>query len=82
MALRLLLLMDYYKCFGEVPGVRWRNLSNSQIVKELELAPDSDLGSGPHQGISKEKLPLNLAFFLFIHNTRKLKKSLLNSLVE
>ena len=36
----------------------------------------------PHRGISQEKLPLYLAFFQFVHNTRKRGKALLNSLVE
>ncbi len=33
-------------------------------------------------GVSQEKLPLYLAFFQFVHNTRKRGKALLNSLVE
>ena len=36
----------------------------------------------PHRGISQEKLPLYLALFQFVHNTRKRGKALLNSLVE
>ena len=36
----------------------------------------------PHRGISQEKLPNYLAFFQFVHNTRKRGKALLNSLVE
>ena len=37
---------------------------------------------GPHRGISQEKLLLYLAFFQFVHNTRKRGKALLNSLIE
>ena len=36
----------------------------------------------PHRGISQEKLPNYLAFFQFVHNTRKRGKALLQSLVE
>ncbi len=36
----------------------------------------------PHRGISHEKLPNYLAFFQFVHNTRKRGKALLQSLVE
>ena len=36
----------------------------------------------PHRGISQEKLPNYLAFFQFVHNTRKREKALLQSLVE
>lgn len=36
----------------------------------------------PHRGISQEKLPLYLAFFEFIHNTRKRGKALLHSLIQ
>lgn len=36
----------------------------------------------PHRGISQEKLPNYLAFFQFVHNTRKRGKALLYSLVE
>jgi len=35
----------------------------------------------PYRGISQEKLPLNLAFFRFVHNTQKRGKARLNSLV-
>jgi|TARA_Y100000310_G_C20518810_1_gene732605 transposase-like protein len=35
----------------------------------------------PHRGISQEKLPLYLAFFEFIHNSRKRGKALLGSLI-
>ena len=63
------------------------NLSNSQIAKELELDMEgfwSLLRSWlrPHRGISQEKLPLYLAFYQFVHNTRKRGKALLNSLVD
>ena len=34
------------------------------------------------RGISQEKLPLYLAFFQFVHNTRKRGKALLAALVE
>ena len=36
----------------------------------------------PHRGISQEKLPLYLAFFEFVHNTRKRGKALLGSLLR
>lgn len=36
----------------------------------------------PHRGISQEKLPSYLAFFLFVHDTRKREKALLQSLAE
>lgn len=36
----------------------------------------------PHRGISQEKLPNYLAFFQFVHNTRKRGKALLQSLVQ
>lgn len=36
----------------------------------------------PHRGISQEKLPVYLAFFEFIHNTRKRGKALLHSLIH
>jgi transposase-like protein len=36
----------------------------------------------PHRGISQEQLPLYLAFFQFVHNTRADRKSLLESLVK
>ena len=36
----------------------------------------------PHRGISQEKLTNYLAFFQFVHNTRKRGKALLQSLVE
>lgn len=35
----------------------------------------------PHRGISQEKLPCYLAFFQFVHNTRKRGKALLSSLI-
>ena len=35
----------------------------------------------PHRGISQEKLPLYLAFFEFVHNTRKRGKALLPALL-
>ena len=36
----------------------------------------------PHRGISQERLPNYLAFFQFVHNTRKRGKALQQSLVE
>lgn len=36
----------------------------------------------PHRGISQEKLPYYLAFFQFVHNTRKRGKALLASLIS
>ena len=35
----------------------------------------------PHRGISQEKLPLYLAFFEFVHNTRRRGRALLGELV-
>ena len=35
----------------------------------------------PHRGISQEKLPIYLGFFEFIHDAKKLGKSLLQSLL-
>jgi transposase len=35
----------------------------------------------PHRGISQEKLPLYLAFFEFVHNTRRRGKALLGTLI-
>jgi len=35
----------------------------------------------PHRGISQEKLPCYLAFFQFVHNSRKRGKSLLPALL-
>jgi transposase-like protein len=36
----------------------------------------------PHRGISQEKLPCYLAFFQFVHNTKKRGKALLASLIQ
>jgi transposase len=36
----------------------------------------------PHRGISKQRLPLYLGFFDFVHNLRKRGKALLASLVQ
>lgn len=36
----------------------------------------------PHRGISQEKLPCYLAFFQFVHNTKKRGKALLASLIK
>jgi transposase len=36
----------------------------------------------PHRGISQEKLPLYLGFFVFVHNVRKRGKALLPVLIE
>ena len=36
----------------------------------------------PHRGISQEKLSIYLAFFEFVHNTRRRGKALLGSLLE
>ena len=35
----------------------------------------------PHRGVSREKLPLYLAFFAFVHNARRRGKALLGALV-
>jgi transposase len=35
----------------------------------------------PHRGISQEKLPLYLAFLVFVHNARRRGKALLGALV-
>lgn len=34
------------------------------------------------QGISQEKLPLQLGFFEFVHNVRKRGKALIHALIE
>jgi len=36
----------------------------------------------PHRGIAREKLPLYLGFFEFVHNVRKRGKALLPALIE
>jgi len=36
----------------------------------------------PHRGISQERLPEYVGFFLFVHNVRRRGKSLLKALVE
>jgi transposase len=36
----------------------------------------------PHRGISRERLPLYLGFFEFVHNVRKRGKAPLHSLIE
>jgi len=36
----------------------------------------------PHRGVAQENLPLYLAFFQFVHNTKKRGKALLTALVE
>jgi transposase len=35
----------------------------------------------PHRGVSQEKLPLYLAFFQFVHNTRRRGRALLGELI-
>ena len=60
---------------------RWRRIPRSSRQHEGGCWSLLRSWLRPHCGISKEKLPLYVGFFQFVHNARQRGKALLESLV-